>query len=319
VTTADALIAAAEAAADELQTMATTNADLTAQNAELRAELEALSNHTVFGLNTTSWTQAGINAHRQMLDGAPLLNCRVFFSPGQAPTWDDPHLKLLGPADRPWVSCKTLTEATLRKFLDTMPAAYKVPGVVYGFTYQHEGEADMLAAKDPAAAIKGYLDTYAMIERVMADHTAGRYFQPWKILLRFTQAMDRKTGRRDSWPRFVGDQTTPVGMDCYWPREQKTYMPAADLFAKLLEIHDKTGLRVCVPELGGVTVDPGGTGRNDADGSKRAAAIADVVQFVKGTPIESVNWWCGTGSAGDHHLDPFPSNVAAWTGAMAGG
>lgn len=289
--------------------------DLTAKVADLESQLNHYRPATLtLGLNTTSWSAAQLAAQRKMLGVSSLPNIRVFFNPGTAPSWSAAHLQVLAPADRPWISVKTLTEATLRAFLDKMPTAWQVPGNVYKLTFQHEGEADILGSSDPAGGIAAYLSTYSMIQKVLADHPNGRYFEPWKILLYYTQVLDGRAGYKDSWPRFVADQQIPVGMDCYWPPNHPAYDPPDQLFAKLLEIHDKTGLRIAVPELGGVT---SSAKRADKDGSARAAAITGAIAFLRTTPIEGANWWNGTGAAGDHRLDAFPSNVAAWAAGMA--
>jgi hypothetical protein len=287
-----------------------------ARIADLEAQLAALRPATLtLGLNTTSWAADAVAAQRTMLGDRPLSNIRVFFSPGEAPSWNDNHLAVLRPADRPFISCKTLSEQSLRAFLDAMPDAYQVEGARYRLCFQHEGEADILGGGDPAGGLSTYLGTYAMIQRVLAGHENGRFFEPWKILLYFTQVLDGRPGHRDSWPQFVGDQDVPVGMDCYWPPNHPDYDPPEDLFGKLLEIHEKTQLRVCVPEWGGVTSSPK---RTDTDGSRRAVAIRRGIEFLRTTPIEAASWWNGTGAAGDHRLDPFPSNVAAWADGMAG-
>lgn len=292
------------------------NAALTAQVAELEAELHPTpapvpKTGLVLGLDTTSF--GTLAAQKKMLGVTAVPNIRVFFSAGQAPSWTvGGKFANLTPADRPFISCKTLTEATLTAFLDAMPAAWKQPGAIYKLCYFHECEADILKSADPAGGLKGYLATYDMIARVLAQHPNGKFFEAWKILLRYSQVLDPAC--KDSWSRFVGGQQVPVGMDCYWEKQFPTYDSPQVLFAKLLEIHAATGLRVGVPEWGGITV---GGKRNDPDGSKRAAAIAAGIAYLRATPIEFASWWNGTGAAGDHRLDPFPSNVAAWAAGMA--
>ena len=287
------------------------------------AELEAGQRPKAqFGLNLTGGDVAG---HRALMGGADLKNLRLFFQPGEAPHWKDVTALGVRPADRPWFSAKTLTEATFRAWVRAMPAAWvaqaEKSGEPYRFTFMHEGEADIFKSADPDGGIARYLDTYAMMLRVCADEPNGRHVEPWKILLRYTQAEGGTKGRQNSWPRFVGDQEIPVGMDCYWQGWWKTYMPAAQLLAPIVEIGEKTGLRIAVPEVGGVpmyTTKSGGRGRWDDTGEGRRAAILDLIKYVPTTAIESINWWCGTGAQGNHHLELFGSNVAAWKAGMTG-
>jgi hypothetical protein len=267
----------------------------------------------VFGLNVTGPDTDG---HRALLGGpsADLKGIRMFFQPGEAPHWNEVKSRGIRPSDEPWFSAKTLTEATLRAWVRALPADYSAwlaaNDKKLRFTYWHECEADIRTD----AQIAAYLATYELIQKVFASEPNGKFFEAWKILLRYSQ--DEDGSLKGSWPKYVGGQRIPVGLDAYWSGWILDYWEPAELLKTILAIHAQTGLRVCVPEVGGVTKftkKDGSRGRWDADGSKRAVAIRKLVDFVRAHPeIESINWWCGTGAAGDHHLDPYPSNVAEW-------
>jgi len=314
--TADALIAAAEAAADELQTLAAANADLSAQNALLRAQLEAMTGtRTQFGINlstlspeTKTWQQL-VTDHRGLY-GGPLTHIRLF-SAGYPMLWSNDRVKPLTGADIPVFSFKQISRASFDTWMSGIPADW--PEVWACFW--HEVEADAQKSTDRAAFMTRYLGAYDLMDEARKAHPNGHKVKLVKILLWYSQVMDPAT--KGNWQDFHAGQkfVDALGMDCYsyqaWLSKDR-YATAEELLGPLAAIGQQSGLPVCVPELGGTLA------ATDTDGSRRAAAIQSWVDYARDHGFLWANWWCAQGGAGrNHHLDAYPSNVTVWRDAMS--
>lgn len=275
---------------------------------------------TVAGLNLADahgeprpWADL-LRDHRALFPAASgFPNLRVFFQPGEAPSWDDYKLRTLTADDRPFISVKSFGRGSFTRFLDTMPAHFQDADRPLRFCIHHECEADARKSGRYNLWVESYLDAYDVLLDVLATHPNGRFVEPWKVMLRYTQVHDRNERfpggapmNEGSWRDFHGGQSVPLGMDCYFERWEPRFRSAEEFLAPLLEIQEETGLPVSIPEFGGIP-------RAD----DRAAAIRDVMRLARERGVLFVNFWCGTGAAGNHHLEQNPADVSAWAEQLA--
>lgn len=292
----------------------------------LRALLAAGHPSTVFSFDISSLGADGtlsdstkLSSHKAMYGVDNVQNVRVFVGAGTL-TWNSARLQALTERDSVLISVTKQDRAAVKAFLATTPAKFRQRLGQVKFCYKHECEAEWKAAGKTQA----WLDDYYAGNLMLAQELDSSPFEQSgddvvKILLWYSQHKD--AALVDTMDRFYGGQDFGViGMDCYhyqvWG-QQGRYATNDELFGKLVAFGKKVGRPVAVPEWGGeIAV-------GDTDGSKRAQAILDGGAYLKANGVLWANWWCATGSKDaktglprDHHLDRYPSNVAAYKSLM---
>lgn len=288
------------------------------------AELEKArqTERTVFSFDvSTLGSDASVSeankvaGHKALLGTDSVQNLRVFFGNG-ALSWNNARIKACTDKDSLLVSFNKWDRVALRKFLADTPERFRQrPGQVK-VCFKHEFEAEWRDATDRGQWLADWLGANA----ALADELDN---SPWdtqsrddvvKILLWYSQMIDAAC--KGTWRQFYGGQDFGyIGMDCYhyqvWLGKGR-YATPEELFGLLVQIGMQTGRPVCAPEWGGELA------AGDTDGAGRAKAIREGGAYAVEHGIRFVNWWCAagskdakTGQARDHHLDAFPSNVAA--------
>lgn len=305
----------------------TTRDDLTAQLAATRArvaELEAAQQPTgtVFsfdvsslGADATLSDAKKIGDHKALLGVDNVQNVRVFFG-SRALNWNDARIAALTEKDSLLISFNAWNRAAFRAFLAATPERFRQrPGQVK-FCFKHEFEAEWRDAADRNAWLASWLRVHVeLAEELDASPVETQSREDIvKILLWYSQHIDAAT--KGTWRQFHGGQNFGlIGMDCYhyqvWLGRGR-YATPEELFGLLVIIGKETGRPVCAPEWGGELA------AGDLDGAGRAKAIREGGAYARANGLRFANWWCATGSLDkatglprEHHVDRYPSNVAA--------
>lgn len=276
------------------------------------------------GDDATLTEAAKLNGHKTLFGVDNLQNVRHFF--GARPlSWTEERLAALTDKDSVLISVSTRrTRTEIRNFLAATPAKFRQRKGQVKACYKHECEAEWKASGKSAAWMTDYLaGNLDWAEELDASPFATQSRDDVvKIMLWYSQHI-AASGVVDTMDAFYGGQDFGVfGMDCYhyqvWLNNGR-YATPEELFGKLVAFGKKVGRPVAAPEWGGEVA------AGDTDGARRAQAIADGGAYCKANGLLWANWWCADGSRDGatglprkHHVDPYPSNVAAMTALIQG-
>lgn len=256
--------------------------------------------------------------HVAMLGVDNVQHVRVFFG-SAVPSWNTERLQALTEKDSVIISTLSTDGAGLAKFLANTPDKFRQRHGQVGLAHGHEKDAELLAATNPTAAIKAWLDgNRQKADLLVASDLDSDEFDLYKILLHYTQEHDTKLSNRRTRELFYGGQDFGTwGEDVYhfqtWLNQQDRYESAEELFGPCIAFAESKDLPVMFAEWGGTRA------KTDTTGVRRAQAIAEGGAFLiaenerlvaKGgrCRIKGANWWCAAGRVLDgvrlmHHLE----------------